>query len=336
MPKRLESATSVFVEGSVYVGSDRMVLCYSIERDEWSELTRPPTKDFSMAALNNRLVLVGGVSIFMYGMFTQNISDKLAVLDVDKKKWTHPFPNIPVARCSVCSAGYKGHLIVAGGRKHMPEDGNLITSQIEVPSCSTVDVFDSAALKWHSGDPLPFECHAMQASVIGDNLYIVGGQNRFDLTKAVIWASLPNLIANASYQDQPLPATSVVMNMGKSYCWNVLPPCPDFASSIPFCPSNLTTTEDGKDSGNTRTVPLLALGGLPGLQLSMLGELDTSGIISDVNAYSDGDNRWIKVGELPEACVGCACSLLPSGELFVAGGGRFRSPLNSVYLGVLM
>ena len=331
MPKRLESATSVFVNGNIYVGSEKTVLSYSIETDEWSELPKPPTNDFSMAVLNDQLVLVGGVNIFM---FTHDISDKLAVWDPDGKKWTYPYPNIPVARCSVCLAGYKGCLIVAGGRRHMPEDGNLITSQIEVPSCSTVDVFDSTVLKWYSGDPLPYECHNMQASVIGDSLYVIGGQNRFDLTKAVSWASLPNLIATARCQDQALPAAAVT-DVLKSYCWNVLPPCPHFASSIPFCPSSIATAADGRDCESTCIVPLLALGGLTGLQLSMLGELDTTGILKDINMYSPSANRWIKVGELPEACVDCASLLLPSGELFVAGGGRFRSPLNSVYLGKL-
>ena len=340
MPKKMESASSVITNGSVFVGSERTVLSYSLEHDIWTELPKPPQREFSMTILNNRLVLVGGLGVNVYGMFShdQTISDKLSVWDTDERKWTHPFPNLPNARYNACSAGYEGYLVVAGGRKRMPEDSSMVTSQIEVPSLSTVDILDSSALKWYSVDPLPFECHAMQASVIGDKLYLVGGRNRFDLIKAVVWASLPNLITSRSVLHDPsLPATN--LEEAKTYAWNVLPPCPCFAPTVPFCPvTRNQLTEGDSRQGNCQLegdhVPLLALGGLPGLQLSLLGELDTPGIVIDIHAYSHSANRWVKVGEMPEACVGCSCSLLPStGELFVTGGGQFRSPLNSVYFG---
>jgi hypothetical protein len=44
----------------------------------------------------------------------------------------------------VSSVGYKGYLIVAGGRERIPEDCSLISHQIEVPSLSTVEILDLA------------------------------------------------------------------------------------------------------------------------------------------------------------------------------------------------
>ena len=332
MPWRLESAQSVVLDGNVYVGSGKTVIVYHTEQDEWHQLPNPPQKDFSMAVLNDKLVLVGGMDI--HGIFVQRILDKLTVWDQANGNWTHPFPNMPAARYNVSSAGYKGYLILAGGRERLPEDSNLVTSQVEVPSLSVVEILDTSNSQWYRGDPLPFECHAMQSSVIGDTLYMVGGRNRFDYFKAVVWTHLPDLIAKTSRSSCESGGAS-----NKSYCWSMLPPCPYFASSLPFysCVNILNTIGNAEDTtysnGGTNRAPLLALGGLSGLQLLMFGELDTTGIVKDVNAYNPRTNRWNKVGELPEACVGCSCSLLPSGELFVAGGGQFKSSLNSVYCG---
>lgn len=317
MPKKLESAQSVVIKGHVYVGAERTVLEYSIESDTWCELPRPPQEGFSMAVLNDSLVLVGGMDV--RGIFTQNVSGKLSVWDPDRKKWTHPYPRVPFARYNVSSAGYGEFLIVVGGCELIPEDAHLVTSQTTTPSLSNVDIFNSSEPRWYSADPLPVECHSMQSTVVDDRLYVIGGRNRFDLTKAVLWASLPSLIAGTS----------------TSYSWNVLPPSPHFAPSVPFYHCELKPSGGGEEEA-TNVPPLLLLGGMSGLHMSMLGELDATGIVEDVSAYDRRAKCWKKVGELPEPCAGCSCALLPSGELFVAGGGRFRSPLNSAYLGTLL
>jgi hypothetical protein len=340
MPKRLECAQSVVLHGSVYVGSERTIFQYSIDEDQWRELPcRPPQKDFSMTVFNDNLVLVGGLEVS--GIFSQYyVSNKLSVWDQNSKKWTHPYPCIPAARYAVSSVGYKSYLIIAGGRERVPEDSSLISHQIEVPSLSTVEILDSATSTWYSGDPLPFECHAMQTSVFGDTLYLLGGRNRFDFVKSVVWASLPRLISKAC---QPSPTCTLAATTSNTtpYCWHVLPPCPYFTSSAPYYSSNRgdgNTHVDhnyGDNATNTCTnVPLLAIGGHTGLQVSLLGECDTARISREIHAHSHVTGGWVRIeGDLPEACVGCSCCVLPSGQLFVAGGGRFASPLTSAYIG---
>jgi hypothetical protein len=61
------------------------------------------------------------------------VSNKISVWDQNSKKWTNPYPCIPTARYAVSSVGYKGYLIVAGGRERVPKDSSLISHQIEVP-----------------------------------------------------------------------------------------------------------------------------------------------------------------------------------------------------------
>ena len=54
---------------------------------------------------------------------------------------------------------------------------------------------------------------------------------------------------------------------------------------------------------------LLAVGGCHGNDRS-----------TAIHAYQPATNNWKQVGELPTARLDCACTLLPSGELLVAGG----------------
>ena len=54
---------------------------------------------------------------------------------------------------------------------------------------------------------------------------------------------------------------------------------------------------------------LLAVGGCHGNDRS-----------TAIHAYQPATNNWKQVGELPTARDSCACTLLPSGELLVAGG----------------
>ena len=41
---------------------------------------------------------------------------------------------------------------------------------------------------------------------------------------------------------------------------------------------------------------------------------------SSIHLYQPDTRRWVKVGELPTARFNCTCSVLPSGEVIVAGG----------------
>ena len=42
---------------------------------------------------------------------------------------------------------------------------------------------------------------------------------------------------------------------------------------------------------------------------------------SAIHVYDQEKNTWNKVGDLPTEREGCACCLLPNGEILVAGGG---------------
>ena len=87
---------------------------------------------------------------------------------------------------------------------------------------------------------------------------------------------------------------------------------------------DLVSTDSADTAKSWRTLPspplrwsaaitlhgaLLAIGGCHGNDRS-----------TAIHAYQPATNNWKQVGELPTARSECACTLLPSGELLVAGG----------------
>ena len=63
---------------------------------------------------------------------------------------------------------------------------------------------------------------------------------------------------------------------------------------------------------------LLAVGGSHGGQRS-----------SAIHVYDQEKNKWNKVGDLPTEREDCACCLLPSGEILVAGGDSSRRRMDT-------
>ena len=49
---------------------------------------------------------------------------------------------------------------------------------------------------------------------------------------------------------------------------------------------------------------------------------------SAIHVYDQEKNAWDKVGDLPTERTYCACCLLPSGEILVAGGGGSASRMD--------
>ena len=65
-----------------------------------------------------------------------------------------------------------------------------------------------------------------------------------------------------------------------------------------------------------RSAPLNIGGSL----LAVGGRDDYRNPSSSIHLYQPDTRRWVKVGDLPTARYNCTCSVLPSGEVIVAGG----------------
>ena len=102
----------------VYIGGgnaspdrERTVMVYDPKQDSYDTLPPYTFKWFSMAVVNNQLVLVGGKDVQ-----TDKVTNKLGVWNEESKRWTHPLPPMTTACNSPSVVTHNNRwLLVMGG-----------------------------------------------------------------------------------------------------------------------------------------------------------------------------------------------------------------------------
>ena len=272
-PRVVEFKEKVYIGGGL-ASSDkelRIVLVYDPKLDSYDTLPRYKYKCFSMAVVNNQLVLVGGADVQ-----TNKKTNKLGVWNEQSKRWTYPLPQMTTTCRSASVATHNNRwLVVIGGYG----DGSVLTR---------VEILDTTeSRQWYHAASLPQPlCNALPVT-IGNTCYLLGGYTKgYAASKKVFSVYLDDLISQAVSQ----PASA----------------------SAPPTPSPWQSLSDTPLTGSTALAfngALLAVGG---------GSGSTA-----IYHYQPSSRKWIKAGELhmPAGRYGCTCAVLPSGELYVAGGG---------------
>ena len=131
---------------------------------------------------------------------------------------------------------------------------------------------------------LPYPCCGVLPVTMGNMCYLLGGLSGEGASKKVLSVCLDSLITKANSQPAGASASAI------SSPWQTLPDTPlDWSTALAF------------------NGALLAVGGRLGGS-------------KDIYQYQPSSKRWIKAGELPTEREDCTCTVLPNGEVFVAGG----------------
>ncbi len=147
---------------------------------------------------------------------------------------------------------------------------------------SSVEVLDVASRRWYIAQSLPNKRVALQSTLIENILYLMGGYGHsWKPTKIVHHVDLNELIAKAC------------SNLDTPTLWQTIEDTPLVYSA----PLSIRRS-------------LLAVGGRD----------DRFNLSSSIHLYQPDTRRWMKVGDLPTARYNCTCSVLPSGEVIIAGG----------------
>ena len=147
---------------------------------------------------------------------------------------------------------------------------------------SSVEVLDVASRRWYIAQSLPNQRSELKSTLIGNTLYLMGGfDHTMSETKTVYHVDLTELVAKAH------------LNLDTPTLWQTLQEVP-LVWSAPL------------SIGRS----LLAVGGRD----------DRGNPSSSIHLYQPDTRRWVKVGDLPTVRYRCTCSVLPSGEVIVAGG----------------
>ena len=182
----------VYME-KVYIGggnassdSERQtVVVYDPKQDSCDTLPPYVYKWFSLAVVNDQLVLVGGREVQ-----TNKTTNKLGVWNEHSKRWTHPLPPMTTACCSPSVATHNNRwLVVMGGAG----DGTIRFSRVEI-----LDTTES--VQWYQAASLPHPYHQVSSATIGNMCYLLGGFTMGVASKKVIGVCLNDLISQAVSQ----------------------------------------------------------------------------------------------------------------------------------------
>ena len=185
------SVQSVVMEGTVYVGggnvdfgidNNYIVMTYDISTGKWATLPPYRARGFAMTAIDNQLVLVGGVEQ------DNNRIKVLGVWDSNKKQWIHPYSEMDTVRSSCSAVVFKGWLVVVGGWS-------------EFTRLSSVEVMNTNSKQWYAGPPTPTPWSYMRTAVVGDTCYFMGGVISGDSTDKVYTVSLSALTSGLTSKE---------------------------------------------------------------------------------------------------------------------------------------
>ena len=268
--------------GRVYVNTYGGYLVeYTPSTDTWLDIPTP-TKDHGMLSLNGKLTLVGGQM-----KESGEHSPIVRVWDSDLEQWTEPYPRMPMGRRDPGCATYHHYLIVAGG----DTDRDL-----QIQTTTSVEILDTRNDQWFKAPPMMYNGSSIRSVTIGPSLYLFFTyRGVITSSKSLLRVSLPTLISH----------TLQGKNRDTSI-WEKMPDVPLYRTTL-FSIGNMLLTAGGTPSG-TFSGALSAM------------HFKKNKPSADIHLFNPHTSQWLKIGELPESRMACACTELPSGKLLVAGG----------------
>ena len=145
----------------------------------------------------------------------------------------------------------------------------------------SVEVLDVTSRIWYNAESLTTPHFTLKSTLIGNTLYLMG---------AMLYTS-PFATTVVHKVDLIELITKALSKQATPTLWQTIEDIPHYDSA----PLNVRGS-------------LLAVGG------------HDEQPVSSILLYQPDTRRWVKVGDLPTAQYNCTCSVLPNGEVIVAGG----------------
>ena len=260
---------SATVHGSVaYFGpaGSRQVFAYNSDTEEWSTLPECPRTDFTLTVVNDLVTVVGGVKFFVSNTLFSLIEDG------GRRKWVEHFPRMPTKRALAAVVCSRKALVVAGG------EGYMFT-------LATVEVMNTDTLNWSTASNLPYPLSGASATICGDRIYLVGGQDNNGIsTNSVLTSSLTDLLQSRT-----------------NSVWRLI-------ADLPVSQSTCVTLNER----------LLAVGGV--IQKDI--ELAYTHLVfyNAIYVYNPVTDFWEVTSRITRARYSCLVAVLPGNKLMLVGG----------------
>jgi hypothetical protein len=291
------------VNGKVYISTSDYenpgLLEYNPDTDTWVTLSTP-TQGYGMVCLNGKLTLVGGRTSESTSYYPIIGTSKIQVWDMDSKQWIEPYPPMTIERAKVKCASYLHYLIIADGKVNFDE----VTISIELLDTKSGQWYKAPSMPLYEASILPFIGIDIQSMIM------IGGILCISYFRRTI-GDLTPLLPDSKYKPCTVSLPTLISHtlQGKHHdtsIWEKIPEVP-YKHTTLFSIGNMLLTAGG-DCGGIFTYKPSA----------------------DIHLFNPHMNKWLKVGELPEPRSSCACTVLPSGKLLVAGQDK-SGVLNTIY-----
>ena len=251
-----------------YFGPDSsdQVFSYNSDTEEWSTLPECPRTDFTLTVVNDLVTAVGGSEFF--------VSNTLFSLmeDGGRKKWVEHFPRMPTKRHSTAVVCSGKALVVAGGERYMFK-------------LTTVEVMNTDTLQWSIARSLPCPLSGASATICGDRIYLVGGQdNNSTSTNCILTSSLTALLQSRT-----------------NSVWHLI-------TDLPVSQSTCVTLNER----------LLAVGGVVQEDLEFVHT--RLFFYNGIYMYNPVTDFWEVTSRFTRARHSCLVIVLPGNKLMVVGG----------------
>ena len=259
---------------------------------------------YPQAIVLNGKVYVGGGKCTQMGV--------VMVYDPQKDEWTLlPFYSNDYFGMAIL----KGQLLLIGGRHSKA-----------LKTTNQLSMWDDKSLQWQSSFLPLMPTPRCSMSVAHNDWWIVVAGGRNDKHKMLSKVEIFNVSVGEWFEVDPLPQSAEKMTAAivgnKVVLLGGAGDTQGFHKEV-FCLSldnptftlwrRLQSTPFKCFTALAYNGALLAIGGEGGTKSSV------------IYIYRPREKCWIKAGDLPTDRVRCACAILPSGEIFIAGGASSSS-----------
>ena len=146
------------------IASAKIVQAYSLDREAWTELPPAPQYYSEAAALDNKLILIGGADA-MSDAITNMVSSWTGQV------WEQNIPPMPTKRARPGVMTYSNYVLVAGGKA---EDDLTILSSIDALDIATRQWWTPANLQ------LPRPMYVVSMTVCATHIYVASAVIAYD------------------------------------------------------------------------------------------------------------------------------------------------------------
>ena len=276
------------VDGSVALfRSDQEIYSYDSSNKKWFELPKCPNYGFSLAIVSGRLTTIGGKTP------NEQVTNSLLSLVNNKwMEWYFPMPTKRYLTAVVCSSK---SLIVAGGIGRGRKKLNV------------VEVMDTGTLEWSSASSLPHPLSEASATLCGDQVYMLGGQNQNHAPSESVFAcSMATLLQSCQSLVARLKTLSLT---SRPKAWYQLADTPVTLSTCASLHEQLLAV-GGRDSDNKETTA--------------------------IHRYNMITNSWEVISHMTTPRYRCLVAALPHDKLMVVGGCTSNSTIDYVEIATLV